>query len=396
MTAGKFRLYLFLFACSGMAAFTSTVNAQDFVVTAPYTSPDDPYYSTCGAGNDCEFPAEEVGYGEDHTYEVHIPHDGFWHFYLCNGPETFDSVMALGTSPCANDLVFNDDGCGDETLLSDFTVYLTAADGPYYLTVDGFDVEDCGEYQISIEEGLEPASCPEDAEFSQPPYLPDEFEFTGDFSDVNAYGNGMRYYENFSMPNHACTIRFWGFALDSNYSECSENPMTFTITFFTNGADNKPGDMVCTGVYPVEGNDTGLVFNINGSNAMLKQYDVDLGFCCPINDGWISIQAMPGLDPDCWFYWMGSPVGMDQTCYYENGDGSADFGFFDLSLCISYIPSINCIADLDGDGDTDQADLGILLAAYGNGGAVGDLDGDGDTDQSDLGILLSDYGCVPE
>ncbi|MCK4871820.1 MAG: hypothetical protein KAS72_03750 [Phycisphaerales bacterium] len=385
-------------AAAGLAIASLTIAAfgpapalaQDFFVTAPYTSPDNPYYSTCGAGDDCWLP--DMDSAEDHEYEVAIPYDGYWRFSLCEGP-TFDTIMALGSTLCSDDLAFDDDdGCPGGMGLSAFNVYLTAADSPYYLTVEGYSVEDCGEYQLVIEEGPEPLGCPENSVFSQPP-VTEQYDWYAVTSDVDAYGYGVKHFDNFSMEGHTCAVRFWGFMLTDMWWVCDENPVTFEIAFYQNGAGGEPDTQVCTGIYTVTGEDTGYVYQ--GDEPMsLLQFDVDLGFCCPLQEGWISIQAQTGTDPDCWFNWMESWEGMDGQSYVRDGSPWEGFVYGDYSLCLIPFAPIPCVGDLDGDGDTDQSDLGILLAAY-ELTAAGDLDGDGDTDQSDLGILLADYGCVP-
>ena len=96
--------------------------------------------STCGAGDNCSGnPSQE------HVYEVTIPSDGSWDFDLCNS--SYDTYLLVGTTPGANDIGEDDDGCAT------FQSRLTATNlpaGTYYVTVEGFADFDCGDYVLDI------------------------------------------------------------------------------------------------------------------------------------------------------------------------------------------------------------------------------------------------------
>ena len=97
--------------------------AQDFSVTAPYTSPT---RSTCGAVNNCALRGSE-----DHEYEVVVAVAGTYTFTLCGA--SYDTYLYIGTTLCSSNIGLNDDSwCG---LDSEITVALTP--GTYYVTVDG-------------------------------------------------------------------------------------------------------------------------------------------------------------------------------------------------------------------------------------------------------------------
>jgi hypothetical protein len=236
--------------------------------------------------------------------------------------------------------------------------------------------------------------CKDYSVFDQTPFLPSD-DWDGDFSDVDAF-SGQRYYENFSTDDFICSVRIWGVLIDPSGIACDDQPVTFEVTFHqADGPDGTPGDAVCTALVTTVGEDTGFAFQPGGPHATwpLGMYDLDLGFCCPLDEGWVSVQAQTSNDANCWFMWIGSGQGMDGQSYLVNGDGTGEYISMDMSVCLNR-GLVPCVGDLDGDGDTDQSDLGILLAAYELNGD-GDLDFDGDTDQSDLGILLADYDCMP-
>jgi len=120
-------------------------SAQDFMVTAPYTSPT---RSTCGAGNDCALRTTE-----DHSYQVLLPSAGDWTFSLCSS--SYDTYLYLGTTPCSNNVGQNDDDCGFQ---SSITATLPA--GTYHVTIEGWSFDPCGDYVLEISGGS--AGTPED------------------------------------------------------------------------------------------------------------------------------------------------------------------------------------------------------------------------------------------
>ena len=108
----------------------------DFSIVAPILVQG----NSCGAGDDCAGnPSEE------HVYEVTIPSEGSWTFDLCNS--SYDTYLLVGTTPGANDIGEDDDGC--ETFQSRLTASNLPA-GTYYVTVEGFMDFDCGDYLLDI------------------------------------------------------------------------------------------------------------------------------------------------------------------------------------------------------------------------------------------------------
>lgn len=115
--------------------------AQDFVETAPYTSPSGPARNTCGEGNDCN-----QRNSPDHEYQVTIPWAGNWIFSLCGS--SFNTDLYVGTTLCSNDIGDDDDGCAG-TNRSVLTANIAA--GIYFVTVEGRNNGgNCGDYILDI------------------------------------------------------------------------------------------------------------------------------------------------------------------------------------------------------------------------------------------------------
>lgn len=117
--------------------------AQDFFVTAPYTSP---LRSTCGAGNNCALEPSD-----DHQYFVNIPSTGIWTISLC--ASSYDTRLYVGSTLCLGDAGANDDFCG---LQSELTLALPA--GNYHVTVEGWG-GNCGDYVLDISGAAPPGGA---------------------------------------------------------------------------------------------------------------------------------------------------------------------------------------------------------------------------------------------
>ena len=107
----------------------------DFVVSAPLLTPT---RTTCGAGNDSSLRPSE-----DHQYEITIPTFGEWTISVCDA--TFDTYLYLGTGPCGSDVAENDDDCDVQS-----QIVMPLDSGVYYVTIEGFGVTSCGEYQLLV------------------------------------------------------------------------------------------------------------------------------------------------------------------------------------------------------------------------------------------------------
>ncbi len=95
------------------------------------------------SGNTCDSDDCDLRPSLDLEYVVYIPFAGEWVFSLCNS--NFDTYLYLGTTPCSGDIASNDDFCGFQ---SQITVFLTP--GTYYVTVEGYSEEDCGDFVLEV------------------------------------------------------------------------------------------------------------------------------------------------------------------------------------------------------------------------------------------------------
>ncbi|MCB1060277.1 MAG: VWA domain-containing protein [Calditrichaeota bacterium] len=95
--------------------------------------------STCGQGNNCALrPSEDV------VLSVFIPTSRNWSFSLCGS--SFDTYMAIGTTPCSANLGFNDDFCGRQSQSE--CIYLDV--GVVYVTIESGS-GGCGTYKLIVD-----------------------------------------------------------------------------------------------------------------------------------------------------------------------------------------------------------------------------------------------------
>lgn len=105
--------------------------------------------NTNGGGNDCDFRPSD-----DQIIEVEIVCPGVYTFSTCDAA-LWDTYMFLSLDCCGGEILENDDWCGAQ---SEITTYLPA--GTYYITLEGFDVNDDGAFELEVIEG-EPLYKPE-------------------------------------------------------------------------------------------------------------------------------------------------------------------------------------------------------------------------------------------
>lgn len=77
-------------------------------------------------------------------FVVTVPNADTYTFSVCGA--VWDTIMRLGSTPCDDDLGFNDDGPGCN-LASEIVV--TLKPGTYYLTLTGFNDAICGEFTLT-------------------------------------------------------------------------------------------------------------------------------------------------------------------------------------------------------------------------------------------------------
>lgn len=95
--------------------------------------------TTCGLCNYCGLRPSE-----DALVRVNIPYRADWVFSLCGSG--FDSYLYLGTQPCTGDLYARDDTCG----LNPTTPCLTLDAGDYFLTIEAWASNVCGNYTLRV------------------------------------------------------------------------------------------------------------------------------------------------------------------------------------------------------------------------------------------------------
>jgi hypothetical protein len=182
-------------------------------------------------------------------------------------------------------------------------------------------------------------TCPANSIFVQEPYDP-ALEWVALSSDIWA---GTRWYERYSVDTDVCDVHWWGvLQIHDSGLECFENPIEFEIAFWEDMGGMPAPTPACTYSYPVLGVDTGYTYD----GLTLYEYSVDLQPCCPQTDGWISIQAVCICDPDCWFWWMGSPDG-DLFSWYEQPAGAGPYEL-DPSICLTHETVQPAVMYLDG------------------------------------------------
>ncbi len=145
-------------------------------------------------------------------------------------------------------------------------------------------------------------------------------------------------YENFSYGmGETCDVHWWGLCLryDNGWYLCDPPAdWLFEITFYYDDGTGMPDTQNPACSYVV--NPTITVVDPECSGAyILYQFDADLDPCCPLNNGWISIQSLPNAN-DCGFLWMSSDQG-DMDSLQEdriNGDPPASTGY-DRGVCLT-------------------------------------------------------------
>lgn len=158
--------------------------------------------------------------------------------------------------------------------------------------------------------------CPENSMFSQ--------LFAGNAAYTSDQDYGYIVYDNYSVSGGFNTITFWGMIFSFNtFSDCSDNPMDFRITFYQDnggaiGAVDSFFDVTILGE-----------FAYNWGGWSFYEFTADLGTTMNLNNGWVSIEGTSTGD-FCVFLW-GNSVDGDLNAY------QAGTGWFaeDLAYCLS-------------------------------------------------------------
>ena len=314
----------------GATDFTITVDVQNF-------EPDD--------GDACvepiivdSLPYEFFGTTADNTdtygnaapdewHLVTIYEAGPYMFTLCGGGTDYDSYIQLLDGDCATEIASNDDAC---SLVSEMEVVLDP--GEYVLGVDGYSSYS-GNYQLEIY-GQEPSEY-ENCQY--PPHTPDE-----GWSAGTSHNNGVDVdylrADRFGDAGVITGLTVAGLRLifDGAWANCDEDPMTFDVMFYEDGAT--PGAEVCSYMglegYPVA---TGDLY----AGYPLFEVTFELPTSCDLDAGWVGLQS----NGACWFLWMSTGSGADGASLVDtDGAGWAAYDF-DMTWCLSFEPS--AVTDID-------------------------------------------------
>jgi hypothetical protein len=178
-------------------------------------------------------------------------------------------------------------------------------------------------------------TCPTNTVFGQEPYDPSNPVWSGWSSDTGPPDGPYLVHDNFTNADGTNRIRFWGLRAyndGSNWSTCTEDPMPFEITFYSDAA-GQPGAVIATYNVSLSGTGTGIFF---ATSFELFEWETALSPAPPVgvSPGWVSVQGSG--DPNCWFLWMSSPDG-DLSAFQWDGSSMNQLGE-DLAFCLIVDP----------------------------------------------------------
>lgn len=158
-------------------------------------------------------------------------------------------------------------------------------------------------------------------------------DWTGGTSDTSA---GFLRYEKFAgVTGQVCDLHFWGLSLykdGTEWSECVENPMTFTVSFYADNA-GQPGTSVQS--YTNLQHTGNAVCDIGDD---VYEYFAVLSPCLdPGTSGasWVSVEGTGGAN--CRFLWLSSATGDASSCVWDGTSitcGAPDNNY-DMSMCVT-------------------------------------------------------------
>ncbi len=281
------------------------------------------YYIVVDGTNDqVAFPGLECGnYTIDVTEAPEVCGPGNGDCFVANGTPGCEDVECCETV-CANDPFCC--GAPDTAGNPGFWDELCAEDAAFL----------CGEPPP-------PPECPaEDSLLGQTPTLPVNAWVAG-ASDAGWFEGPLTRFESFqSLTAPVCDIHWWGlnaFNDGSGFSACDKAPDTYEITFYSDFfGEPDLEDVVCSYTLAPTKVDTGLTY----SGFSLYEYAVDLGACCDLESGWVSIRANDTLD-NCQFLWMSHGEEGAGLHILEDIDGSLVSEAYDLSLCLTGEPDVS-------------------------------------------------------
>lgn len=320
-----------------------TCDWAELITALPYTDSG----NTCGFTNDYDEVCPYTGStSPDVAYEYTPGSDVAVDISLCNDGTDYDTKLYVYESSCPGVLVAcNEDACSTpqypNPYVSELIGVMLTGGTTYFIIVDGYGGY-CGNYVITVDEGVPPPPRPEcpavGTLFGQQPHMPDESWSFGN-ADANS---GYLVQENFwdvTLP--ICDIHWWGITayLDPymGWTPCVKVPDTYDIIFYQD-VGGVPGAVVCTytDVTPTKV-DTGLVY---ADLFPMYEYSAVLDPCCLLANGWVSIQGV-NAGQSCWFMWASSPFGDGDSL--QNGAATG----YDRGFCLTgeYIPQWGACCD---------------------------------------------------
>jgi len=310
--------------------------------------------------------------GPNIWYKFIAPSTGLATISLCNS--LFDTYMAIydggNCNPLGPQIDCNDNYCGVYSKIQ----FLCTEGNEYLVDIGGY-VGETGTGSITTTVGPIPRptpTCDENSLFGQSPYGFLE-DWNRDVSDAN-HMLGRILYDNFSgVTGDICGVKFWGMDLfqGSMIEECTEIDMQFQIIFY-NDNGGMPGDTVSMYSVTPSRTSTGIWYH---DEFELNEYVVDLGTCCTISNGWISIQGISlNEEHDCWFFWFGTPYG-DHVSFMREAGNTWYQVPFDWSFCLlgpagscEYVPG-----DINGNGSANGIDVTYGVTYLKGGSAPPDI-----------------------
>jgi hypothetical protein len=348
--------------------------ANGWIVTAPIVW-DGSGHRELGRFDQCDI----VG-GPDDKWIVTIPWAQEWNFNACE--TDLDTVLAIGTTDCDDNIAFNDDGdeCAAGSLASQVRVELPASsDAPVRTTLE--DATDTGgPFTLVIE-----AQCPR---LAATPGATPEPEACGADTDGGCNMDTPAFLPIVCGQTYRGTHWQDGAARDTDWyrfvvTEDTEITITGNSVFagavfgVIQDSDTQDCEQVSV-VTPLD--TTGACLASPRAavvNTVLAHTNRDGGD--PLTTGWWLFSAPA----------FGGPI---RAC--DTGDPDGQNGFTFKLECGKGCPG-QCEGDLDGLNGVGFPDLLIVLAAWGDAGGCADLDGSGTVGFQDLLVVLAQWGPCP-
>ncbi|MBN2384288.1 choice-of-anchor D domain-containing protein [bacterium] len=306
---------------------------EPFIVNIPADLPYNLADTTCGRVND--YSSTCMGYydgGEDAVFQLNVTAD------------INITIQSLGGDTYAG--IALDDSCPFDASTCLATAITTSNPdiiqysltvGTYYLMIDIWPTPNCDTFDLTIE--ASPEWCPADTILG---HDPDLVSWGGAISDVET---GLILFDNFDeLTGPICDLHWYGIQAynSGSWVECSEDPMDFQIRFYTDDGSGMPdtGNVVCSQDVTLNAVDTGSTLG----GYILYEFSLDpVTPCCPISNGWLSIQGVNGAN--CWFLWAYSNSGdlIDNIAYRYDGatwEQTAQDYSFCLTTTTSLVPEL--------------------------------------------------------